>query len=59
MTWFAKCTARCFCLQVETEDLVATLETIVDKFGEDIGPYAVQLCTNLTEAFWKYKVTFA
>jgi hypothetical protein len=27
--------------QVENEDLVFTLETMVDKFGDEIAPYAV------------------
>jgi len=27
--------------EVESEDLVFTLETIVEKFGEEIAPYAV------------------
>ena len=39
--------------QVESEDLVFTLETIVEKFGEDIAPYALGLTTNLAAAFWK------
>lgn len=33
--------------EVENEDLVFTLETIVDKFGEEIAPYALGLCQNL------------
>ncbi|KAK1425494.1 hypothetical protein QVD17_20846 [Tagetes erecta] len=39
--------------EVENEDLVFTLETIVDKFGEEMAPYAVGLCQNLAAAFWK------
>ncbi|KAM7463364.1 hypothetical protein LguiA_031485 [Lonicera macranthoides] len=39
--------------EVENEDLVFTLETIVDKFGEEIAPYALGLCQNLAAAFWK------
>ncbi|EPS68871.1 hypothetical protein M569_05897, partial [Genlisea aurea] len=39
--------------EVENEDLVFTLETIVDKFGEEIVPYARELCQKLAEAFWK------
>lgn len=27
---------------------------VVDKFGDDIAPYAVNLARNLTAAFWKY-----
>lgn len=40
--------------QVDTEDLVFTLETIVEKFGDEIGPWALELAANLTAAFWKY-----
>ncbi|KAM0867041.1 hypothetical protein ACQ4PT_042251 [Festuca glaucescens] len=39
--------------EVENEDLVFTLETIVDKFGEEMAPYALGLCQNLASAFWK------
>eukprot|EP00951_Prasinocladus_malaysianus_P037567 scaffold404857_cov51-Prasinocladus_malaysianus.AAC.1 len=39
--------------EVENEDLVMTLESIVEKFGDDIAPYAVGLCQNLNVAFWK------
>ncbi|KAJ0439771.1 putative importin-beta domain, armadillo-like helical, exportin-2, central domain-containing protein [Helianthus annuus] len=39
--------------EVENEDLVFTLETIVDKFGEEMAPYAVGLCQNLAATFWK------
>lgn len=33
--------------EVENEDLVFILETIVDKFGEEMAPYALGLCQNL------------
>ena len=33
--------------EIENEDLVFTLETIVDKFGEEMAPYALGLCQNL------------
>ncbi|GBG85770.1 hypothetical protein CBR_g40497 [Chara braunii] len=39
--------------EVENDDLVYTLERIVDKFGEEIAPYALGLCQNLGSAFWK------
>ncbi|KAG9136185.1 hypothetical protein Leryth_003793 [Lithospermum erythrorhizon] len=39
--------------EIENEDLVFTLETIVDKFGEEMAPYALGLCQNLAAAFWK------
>lgn len=40
--------------QVDNEDMVFTLEAIVQKFGEEIGPWAIDLANNLTQAFWKY-----
>lgn len=39
--------------EVDNEDLVFTLETIVENLGEEIAPYALGLCTNLSNAFWK------
>ncbi|KAG6549125.1 hypothetical protein Mapa_009351 [Marchantia paleacea] len=39
--------------EVENEDLVFTLETIVEKFDEEMAPYALGLCQNLAAAFWK------
>jgi hypothetical protein len=41
-------------MQVENEELVFTLEVLVDKFGDEIAPFAVNLARNLTAAFWKY-----
>lgn len=38
--------------EVENEDLVFTLETIVDKFGEEMAPYALGLCQNLVRSFY-------
>ncbi|KAK9839718.1 hypothetical protein WJX81_008385 [Elliptochloris bilobata] len=40
-------------VEVESEDLVFTLETIVEKFGEEMAPYAVGVCQHLTQAFWR------
>mmetsp|Transcript_35700 Transcript_35700/g.79404 ORF Transcript_35700/g.79404 Transcript_35700/m.79404 type:complete len:941 (+) Transcript_35700:266-3088(+) len=40
--------------QVDNEDLVVTLEVIVERFGEDIAPYALQMVQQLSAAFWKY-----
>ncbi|KAG4984773.1 hypothetical protein AAZX31_10G282500 [Glycine max] len=39
--------------EIENEDLVFTLETIVDKFGEEMAPYALGLCQNLAATFWR------
>ncbi|GLC37117.1 hypothetical protein PLESTB_000981600 [Pleodorina starrii] len=40
--------------QVDNEDLVFTLEVLVDKFGDQIAPYATQMASQLAGAFWKY-----
>ena len=37
----------------EIDDLVQTLETLVECFGEDIAPYALDLVRQLTQAFWR------
>ena len=42
--------------QVENEDLVSTLETLVERFGEDMAPYAVSLTQHLAAAFWRMQV---
>ncbi|KAH7682960.1 Exportin-2 C-terminal protein [Dioscorea alata] len=38
---------------VENEDLVLCLETIFVKFGEEMAPYAVGLCQNLSSVCWR------
>ncbi len=43
-----------FLAQVDNEDLVFTLEAMVDKFGEAIAPYAVQMAQQLAGAFYKW-----
>ena len=40
-------------LQVDNDDMVATLESIVEKFGEEMAPYAVGLMQHLAIAFWR------
>lgn len=40
--------------EIDNEDLVFTLEGIVEKFGDEIAPYAANLATQLAGAFWKY-----
>ncbi|GFH23947.1 importin N-terminal domain-containing protein, partial [Haematococcus lacustris] len=40
--------------EVDAEELVFTLETLVQKFGTDIAPYAAQMMTQLVAAFNKY-----
>ena len=43
--------------EVDNEDLVMTLETLVEKFEDEISPYAVGICKNLAAAFWKLMQT--
>lgn len=40
--------------EIDNEDLVFTLESIVEKFGDEIAPYAANLAAQLAAAFWKY-----
>lgn len=40
--------------EIESDDLVATLESLIDKFGEEMAPYAVALCQRLTESFMRF-----
>ena len=42
-----------FFWQVDNDDMVATLESIVEKFGEEMAPYAVGLMQHLAIAFWR------
>lgn len=44
--------------EIENEDLVFTLETIVDKFGEEMAPFAFGLCQNLVRKFVLYESSF-
>ena len=47
---------NCLALQVENEDLVFTLETLVERFDEEMAPYAVGLTQHLAAAFWRMQV---
>lgn len=44
--------------EIENEDLVFTLETIVDKFGEEMAPFAFGLCQNLVRKIVLYESSF-
>lgn len=44
------------CMQVENEDLIFTLETLVERFDEEMAPYAVGLTQHLAAAFWRMQV---
>jgi len=41
---------------IDNEDLIACLEIVVMKFEDAIGPYAVQLCTQLGNAYLRLAV---
>lgn len=41
--------------EIDSEELVASLEGIVSEFSADIGPYAYDLCVHLSSAFYKYR----
>ena len=37
--------------EIDNEELVSALEYLIDKFEDDIGPFAVELCTQLSAAY--------
>jgi len=39
--------------EIENDDLIHTLESIVEKFGDEIAPFAATICQQLTMSFWK------
>ena len=39
--------------EIENDDLIHTLESIVEKFGDEIAPFAFTICQQLTTSFWK------
>lgn len=41
--------------EIDSEELVAALEGIVEQFSNDIGPFAYELCVHLSSAFYKYR----
>jgi hypothetical protein len=43
-------------VQVESEDVVFALETIVENFGGEMAPFAVGLCQHLSQAYWRLQV---
>ncbi len=38
---------------MDNEDLVLTLEALVEKFEDDMAPYALGLAQHLAAAFWR------
>ena len=38
---------------IDYDELITSLKKIVDVFEEEIGPYALDLCTKLGEAFMR------
>ncbi|KAL3141839.1 hypothetical protein ABBQ32_004507 [Trebouxia sp. C0010 RCD-2024] len=43
--------------EVENEDLIFTLETLVERFDEEMAPYAVGLTQHLAAAFWRMQAS--
>jgi len=41
---------------IDNEDLIASLEIVVARFADAIGPYAVQLCSQLSNVFLRLAV---
>lgn len=41
--------------EIDSEELVAALEGIVEEFKNDIGPFAYDLCVHLSSSFYKYR----
>lgn len=39
--------------EVDSEDLTGSLESVVERFGSDMGPYAVGVVSALTQQFWR------
>jgi hypothetical protein len=39
--------------QIDNEDLLFSLETLVERFAEHMAPYAVGLTTHLAAQFWR------
>ena len=37
--------------EIDSEELIAALEVIMEKYQEDIGPFAVQLAQQLTNKY--------
>ncbi len=44
--------------QIDNQDLVCSLEALINTFQDEVGPYAVQLCIHITAAFFKYSSRF-
>lgn len=38
--------------EIDNDELVSTLESIIDKYEEEMGPYAVTLCAKLVKHFF-------
>ena len=51
-------TAPALVVQVDNEDMVFTLETVVEKCGEAIAPYALGVTQQLVQAFWRLQVGY-
>ena len=39
--------------EVDSEELVSSLEQIVSIFSDSIEPFALELCQNLEQSYWR------
>uniref|UniRef100_A0A1D2AD30 Importin N-terminal domain-containing protein n=1 Tax=Auxenochlorella protothecoides TaxID=3075 RepID=A0A1D2AD30_AUXPR len=39
--------------EIDNEDLTFSLETVVERFSDEMAPYALGLTTHLTQQFWR------
>eukprot|EP00216_Chloropicon_sp_CCMP2111_P001287 CAMPEP_0198243276 /NCGR_PEP_ID=MMETSP1446-20131203/26275_1 /TAXON_ID=1461542 ORGANISM="Unidentified sp, Strain CCMP2111" /NCGR_SAMPLE_ID=MMETSP1446 /ASSEMBLY_ACC=CAM_ASM_001112 /LENGTH=1052 /DNA_ID=CAMNT_0043927057 /DNA_START=26 /DNA_END=3184 /DNA_ORIENTATION=+ len=39
--------------EVDNDDMINTLEAIVEKFEDEIAPFALTICQHLAQNFWK------
>ena len=38
---------------IDYDELITSLKTIVEYFEDEIGPYALELCSKLSEAYMR------
>lgn len=39
--------------EIDNEDLTFSLETVIERFSDDMAPYATGLCQQLAQQFWR------
>lgn len=40
-------------MQIDNEDLIFSLETVIERFAADMAPYATGLAQQLAQQFWR------